>query len=441
MLILGGCVVVAIASLAIPAALGYDPWAWLVWGREVTHLDLHSAGGPSWKPLPVLATAPISLFGTSAPVVWLVLSRTAGLLAIVGVFRLGARLAGGWAGALAAGLLLLTPDAGPRFVRLVLEGHSAPITAALAVWAIDRHLAGKHGTALVLTTLLALDRPEAWPFLVLYAAWLWRTERSRRVLVGTMLGVVPLLWFGGDWWASGSPLHGADSARVSVNDQHRFVDSLRRVGEAVIPPAWFAAALAVAVGWRERDRTILALAAGVLAWFALVVAMSAGLGYAALSRFLLPGVAVLCVLAGVGVVRFVALWTRGWPRVLGVMLVVVAFAPLTWLRADNMEVQLAEIEHRAHMIDGLDDAFQQAGGVDAVRECGRVAVDEGGVPQLAAAWKLGIPLADVTARLDGQPGFLFVSAEGADRRRPGGRAEVLARTPYWNVYAAGCPAP
>ena len=32
----------------------YDPWAWLIWGRELLHGGLETAAGPSWKPLPVL---------------------------------------------------------------------------------------------------------------------------------------------------------------------------------------------------------------------------------------------------------------------------------------------------------------------------------------------------------------------------------------------------
>ena len=48
--------VIAALSLLIPSTPSYDPWAWLVWGREIVHLDLHTTGGPSWKPLPMLFT-------------------------------------------------------------------------------------------------------------------------------------------------------------------------------------------------------------------------------------------------------------------------------------------------------------------------------------------------------------------------------------------------
>ena len=53
--------VLALTALTflIPSAPTYDPWAWIVWGREILHLDLSTVDGPSWKPLPVLLTTPV----------------------------------------------------------------------------------------------------------------------------------------------------------------------------------------------------------------------------------------------------------------------------------------------------------------------------------------------------------------------------------------------
>ena len=111
---------------AVPAALAYDPWAWLVWGREVGHLDLDTDGRAV-----VEAAAGAGHDACSR--------RSAGAGAGA-VARAGARRRAcsrswsrtGWppgspapvAGVVAAGLLLLTPDGGPRFLRLVLEGHT-----------------------------------------------------------------------------------------------------------------------------------------------------------------------------------------------------------------------------------------------------------------------------------------------------------------------------
>ena len=80
------------AAAAVPT---YDPWAWIIWGREVAHGDLVTTTGPSWKPLPVIFTTPFSLAGDDgAPLLWLVVARAGGILAFAMAYRLGTRLAG-----------------------------------------------------------------------------------------------------------------------------------------------------------------------------------------------------------------------------------------------------------------------------------------------------------------------------------------------------------
>src|ERR671918_2240582 len=95
---LSACVGLAGLSLLLPSEPSYDPWAWLVWGREIPLLKLDTTGGPSWKPLTVIITtvfAPLTEVSDSLPpALWLVVSRAFGLLALVLAFRLAARLAG-----------------------------------------------------------------------------------------------------------------------------------------------------------------------------------------------------------------------------------------------------------------------------------------------------------------------------------------------------------
>ena len=77
------CLALATISLLVAREPVYDAWAWLVWGRELTDLRLHSTSGPAWKPLPVLLAAPLSLAGDVAPQLWLVLVRATWLLGLV----------------------------------------------------------------------------------------------------------------------------------------------------------------------------------------------------------------------------------------------------------------------------------------------------------------------------------------------------------------------
>jgi hypothetical protein len=72
LIVLGVCAfLIALLSLTVPSTPSYDPWSWLVWGHEIVHGSLHTAGGPSWKPLPMLFTVPFALFGRLQPDMWL----------------------------------------------------------------------------------------------------------------------------------------------------------------------------------------------------------------------------------------------------------------------------------------------------------------------------------------------------------------------------------
>ena len=351
--------------------MGYDPWVWLIWGRELTQGTLSSDGTIAWKPLPVLVTALLVPFGEAAPQLWLLVSRAVGLSGLVAVGGLAARLArdglasaypggpgtslrlyaspafvhaspasvhaspasvhassasvhaspafvdaifrgerrdgrlalvGAVAAAVAVAAFLLTPDAEARWLRHWLQGNIEPVTAALCVWAVRRHLDGRPGQAVLLGALAGLTRPEAWPFLVLYAAWLlWRAPRRWWVLVPA-LSVVPLLWFGGDRLASGNALAGAATAQVLVGTAaQRLVVGLDGALAMVPVAVWVAAAVAVVWGAHRRRLAPALLAAAALAWAGLVAAMAARFGYAAIGRFYAPSAALLCVAAGVAV--------------------------------------------------------------------------------------------------------------------------------------------
>src|SRR3954466_11637319 len=93
--VVGVCTALALLSLTLPTTATYDPWAWLIWGREVIHLDLDTNFGPSWKPLPVVFTALFALVPSAAPALWVAVARAGALVAIVLSFRLGRRLGGG----------------------------------------------------------------------------------------------------------------------------------------------------------------------------------------------------------------------------------------------------------------------------------------------------------------------------------------------------------
>jgi len=184
---LGIAVLAGAATLLLPATLGYDAWAWTVWGRELAHLDLATTAGPSFKPLPVLALAPLSLLGAATPIVWMGLMRAAGVLSLLLAYRLGARLAGPLAGAVAALCLALSAD----LYRTALLGSAEPVLIALTLGAADRHLAGRRDWALVLIALAGLIRPEAWVLLGAYGVLVWLREPGLRPLAAAAV-VLPV---------------------------------------------------------------------------------------------------------------------------------------------------------------------------------------------------------------------------------------------------------
>jgi hypothetical protein len=182
------CVAFGGLSLVLPSEASYDPWAWLVWGRELAHLHLDTTGGPSWKPLPVLVTA----------------------LA----FRLTRRLSGGGipgtiAGVFAACALFLVLD----WFQFAAQGSEAPIAIALILWAVERQLDARPEHAVVLGTLACLLRPELFPLVVVLGALLWRDAPEWRPLLPAALVVLAVAWLVPEWVGAGNPLDGGEQAR------------------------------------------------------------------------------------------------------------------------------------------------------------------------------------------------------------------------------------
>ncbi|MDQ4072409.1 MAG: hypothetical protein M3088_05990, partial [Actinomycetota bacterium] len=202
-----------LASLALPSAPGYDPWSWLIWGRELLSLDLSTSEGPAWKPLPVMVTAALAPLGEgNAPAAWLTVARAGAILAVVVAAWLARRLAGGSIAAglaTALGMLLI-----PGWIEHAAVGNAEGLLTALLLLASAALVEGRLRTALALVAVAALVRVEVWPFLAVLAAMVWWRQRGVRPwLVAGGAGVLAL-WLVPEWLASGDVLRSADRARV-----------------------------------------------------------------------------------------------------------------------------------------------------------------------------------------------------------------------------------
>ena len=441
-----GCLALAGLSLLLSAWPHYDAWGWLVWGREVVdpRLELHTAGGPAWKPGPVLFTALFAPLGSAAPALWLVVARAGGLLALVGAFRLARRIAGVGAGLLAAALLALAQS----WPLDLAWGEAEPLLVAAVLWAVERHLAGRRRAALVLGLGAALMRPEAWPFLGLYAAWAWRYRAAPRWLVALVLLAVPALWFGPDWYSTGDPFTGSrlakagGEARAVQLSSSPVLDAVGRIGSVLSAPAWLAALVAAALAARRRAALPLALVAGALTWIALVAGMTL-FGYAGLGRFALPAAALACVLGGVGVS-----WTLRAvrPRVAATVLALAlagAAAPFELRSLDAAARDVRAGSGGRAVVAALEAAIRGAGGPARLRALGRPVVN--GPLETTLAWELRVPLRAVSDHPRGGRSVVFAASYSRYSgplprlgRLPASRRLLAVRSP-WTVALIGAP--
>jgi hypothetical protein len=456
----GVCTALAALSAAVlPTVPSYDPWSWVVWGREVfdPHLGFSIGGGPSWKPLPVVFTTVFGLFGGAGPTLWVIAARAGGLLGLVAAYRLGAllarRVAGDWswapvvAGLIAAVGIVLTQE----WAYYMYRGTSEPMLIAWALWAVDRHLAGRHTQAFLFGVAASLIRPEAWPFIFIYAVWLWRREPRMRLLIVAGLFSIPFLWFVPPWIGSGQPFLAASHAKDYNGHlgKHPFLEVLRRGVDLQIAPMFALGLVTVALAWwRGRDRLVLGLAAIAAAWWVLVVAMTLD-GYPGLERFYLPAAGLTCVLAGAGVVWLARLASEGVAArsggratvaAVGVVALLIALSiPFTTGRIDRARAQNAIAQHAVTRLDQLSAAVAAVGGHAGVYPCRSSFAAVNHSVQTALAWKLHVTLGRVGTTMRHQ-GVMFVgprdSIDGGhpavDRRL--NRKQLLATVGSWKVY-------
>lgn len=353
-------VVAALAAasvlLAAPAP-SYDPWAWLLWGREISEGGLSTLEGPAFKPLPVAVTTLLAPLGSAAPWLWVLLARAGAIAALVLAWRR--------AGALGSAAVLFTGG----FVALTASGHSEGLLLAFGLGAWEAWERGRRPLALCLLVAAALIRVEAWPFLLAAGVVAWRRDEMDRRLLAAAAVAVPLLWFVPEYLGSGDLLRSGDRARVPNPGQPALADFPfgASLGDALalVPwPLWIGVAVAA---WR-RDRLLLAGAAWIL-----LVAVMAEAGFSGEPRYALPGAALIAVSGAAGLVLAARWAIKGVPKPiliaqpLAVALALVAIAvPQAGRIGDVRAAQAYQWDLQAD----LERAIEHAGGRDRVLACG-----------------------------------------------------------------------
>jgi hypothetical protein len=376
---------VSVLSLLAARTPTYDVWAWMVWGREVAHLDLDTTTGPMWKPLPIAVAALFSPTGDAVPAVWLVIARVGGLLAVAAAARLAYRISGPFAAAGAAASLLTVHL---WLGYLLPYGMSEPMLAAFILWAVDRHLDGRRTQAFWLLIGASLLRPEIWPFLGLYTLWLLRRRELRWKAAAGGLALIPLGWFLPQWFGSGNPFRlgqGQVAPNGPLDQDHPGLAALTQVPADLL--LWVRIGAVAGIAWAVavRDRLLLVLTAGGLAWAALVAVMAELGTSSGVSRYMVTTEAVAAVLAGVGWVEGARL-VRGWlaraaarrglglPTGIGAVLPGVAAlavaVPSGLTFSDDLRPSLHEAHYQQALYTTLPKAIDAAGGKGAILSCG-----------------------------------------------------------------------
>jgi hypothetical protein len=454
--IFAACLLLAIVSvLVLPWVPSSDPYAWITWGQELAHhfvgkqIGVSFNGGPSWKPFPVIFTSVFGFFGNAQPGLWLVVSRTASLLALVGIFRLGRRFGGAPAGILAAVALCITQDA----VFYMARGTSEPVVAAATLWAIDRHLDGARCPAYFLLFLGALNRPEFSPILLLYAIFLWfeQPDSATRTFAVALLVLVPILWTFPPGIVNGNFLQAGSAAAGGQGSPGSAFGELKSSAGLLTDPVLLLSGIGFALACRRRDWTLIWLGVVAILW-ALMAAFITQFFYG-LPRYLLPAETIGCVMAALAVVWSARAVAERVPNVrphtrhatavtlAAGALVLAATLPWTIDRGKMMVTQTQQATASGTYQHDLFVAVDRLGGKPKLLSCklSYVAVNHTAASMLA--WKLKIGLVKSRPVMTSQ-GYAFVGPHVSDLGHPPpirsdklDNVRLATTSGAWRVYA------
>ena len=397
----------------------FDAFGWLDWGRQVLHWNLNTDAAPSWKPLPFLFTFPYALAGPNAQLwLWMITATATAGASSVFAARIAFRLAGPasgrpwarWIAALFAGVGVLA--AGPTatsgrdlnsFVHQVLIANSDPMVQSLCLAAVDAHLCRRRRLALILLLLAGLGRPEAWAFVVLYAAYLWRADPAARGLAVASVLAIPAAWFIVPGLTSHSWFIAGDRALGSQYQVHGFKAAgvIARLRSLYPLPAQLALLVALGLALVRRDRSWFALFAAAALWVIVEIGFAYH-GWSAVPRYLLEPGALLVVLAATGVGWVLAYAPPGRAALHGVLLAaelaalvgfVVALVPAANRLVHAVQPQLPIARRADTQLSRLEAVIAIDGGPAAIKRCGQPVTQNDKQSELA--WAIGLNVGKV----------------------------------------------
>jgi hypothetical protein len=369
-------------------------------------------------------------------------------------------------------------------------GYSEGLMTAAVLIAVERHLDGRPRQAFAVGLVAALDRPEIWLFWGPYGLWLfWRDPGARRLVIA-LFALIPILWFGPEYWGSGHFLRGVSRAQHPRSNSSAFA-SFPFMSE-LINHAWpwmllrikVAAALGAGIAayllwsarrargvWRLQSTREHALAAVLgaamlgLGWFVIVALMTQA-GFSGNDRYLVLGAGLVDIAGGavfgwaagelaVSIVRRRRAAGTGADRLalagaVALLALVYAFVP-NWVGTNLISISRTHgiLVYQAHLREDSERAVARLGGPGRVLACGTVMTEGFQVPMVA--YELGVRILRVEAEpLAGQPAGPapnVVFQTRANRRahllpllRPWPQAHyrLVARVRTFRIWESGC---
>jgi hypothetical protein len=393
--------------------------------------------GPSWKPLPVVISIPFQVLSPQgAALFWMWLVRACAIFCIALTFLLVSPRYGRVAASAAAAL----PWAVESWNQAWIAGESESIFVACLLGSFLLIRTGRTPLAFWLAVVAGLLRPEAW-VLIAGIGILWGL-RDRWVAVLTSAAgaaVLATAWFLMPLAMGNDPMQASSRAKtVSAYPDTGLWDG----GLSYLP--WLALVL-VPLGFVaarvNRDRLLMALGAFSLFYGFQVVAGELLLGYSGASRYYVPVLFGLLVMAGPG------LWLilRSIPGgrlndVIGVLLVA---SVILSVASESGPAKSKINEYRSYQasVGSAVKAFNDAGGLGTFKGCQPFGASA--YFQRVLARKLEVSLNDVKQRViaptvafdPGSPMLLPPSVWP-----PTAKGELLATTAQgWKIRRYGRP--
>jgi hypothetical protein len=300
------CIVALVGYFVYPTYPIYDSEYYLLWGREILHLQTPSFtayDAPTEHPLAVLFGTILAILGGGALRAEVLCAIASFMVLAAGLYRL-TRVAFTPIVGAAAVFLLVT-----RFnlVFLAIRGYVDIAYLAAIVWAAALEVERpRRGTPVFALLLIAeLIRPDAWLLAGLY--WLWcapHVDWPQRIRWAAIVAAGPIAWAGLDFAVTGNPLwslQATNNLAVALNRTVPLSGVPAATGKYIVglikaPLVAGGVAGVLLAGWLVPRRM----------WTALVVLLSglatfvviAGAGLSVIDRYLLlPAVMLLAFCA------------------------------------------------------------------------------------------------------------------------------------------------